>query len=91
MNTKIVPLLDYILILPTRIEEQSKTPSGIVLPTPQHKNSNQGTVLEVGEMVGRIKKGSKVIFRNFSFEIVETDDAKLLLIKEKDIMALVSD
>ena len=90
---KIIPLFDYLLILPTQVkDQQSKTESGIIIPNAPTKNANQGTILAVGEQITQnFSPGDKVIFRNFSFEIVDTDDGKLLLIKEKDIMAKVKE
>jgi len=93
MNTKIVPLFDYILVFPIQVKDhQDKTESGIIIPNAPTKNANQGTILAVGEQITQdFSVGDKVIFRNFSFEVVDTDDGKLLLIKEKDIMAKVKE
>ncbi len=90
MNTKIVPTLDFVLVIPNKIKpEQSKTESGIILPNAPQKNANEGIVLAVGPDVKTIKTGNKVIFRNFSFDIVDTEDGKLLMIKDKDIMGVI--
>ena len=90
MNTKIVPTLDFVLVIPNKSKGPDKTDSGIIIPNAPQKNANQGIVLAVGPDVKVIKVGNKVIFRNFSFDIVDTEDGKLLMIKDKDIMGVIS-
>ena len=90
------PLFDNILIRP--LSEESRTPSGIVLPDSVKEKPQVGEVMEVGP--GRqtdegklipvsIKKGQKVLYKKWGGNEVKVGTEEWMIIEEKDIMAVV--
>lgn len=96
MSEKIKPLFDYVLIKP--IEEETKTSSGIVIPDSAKEKPQRGKVVEVGpgkrvdgELVEMtIKKGDVVVYKNWGGREIKIDGEEHLLIKEEDLLAIVS-
>ena len=93
---KLRPLGDKILV--KRLEAESKTKSGIVLPDAAKEKPKRGTVLSVGD--GRrldngerapfnVKKGDEVIFASYAGTEVKVDDQELMIMSEDDILAVV--
>lgn len=89
MKHKFIPMFDSVLVLPDQVKDGYKTESGIVLPNDPKKNSNSGIVLAVGPNVKNVKVGDEVIFKRFAFDVIDTDDGKLIMVKEKDIIATI--
>ncbi len=95
-NKNLKPLFDNILIRP--LSEESRTPSGIVLPDSVKEKPQVGEVMEVGP--GRqtdegklipvsIKKGQKVLYKKWGGNEVKVGTEEWMIIEEKDIMAVV--
>jgi chaperonin GroES len=93
---KIRPLHDRVLI--RRMEEETKSAGGIVLPGSAAEKPNAGMVLATGK--GKIlesgdvrpmdvKVGDKVLFGQYSGTTVKVDGEELLMMREEDIMAVV--
>lgn len=93
---KIRPLHDRVLI--RRMEEETKSAGGIVLPGSAAEKPNSGMVLAAGK--GKIlesgdvrpmdvKVGDKVLFGQYSGSTVKVDGEELLMMREEDIMAVV--
>ena len=96
--TKLRPLGDRVVIQPTAREEMTK--SGIVLPDTAKEKPQEGTILAVGP--GRIlddgkreamdvKKGDKVLYAKYAGTEFKIDDDELLIVSQKDILAVVED
>jgi len=94
--TKLRPLGDRVVIKPTPREEMTK--SGIVLPDTAKEKPQEGSVLAVGP--GRIlddgtreqidvKKGQKVLYAKYAGTEFKVDDEDLLIVSQKDILAIV--
>ena len=90
------PLYDRVVI--RRVEEESKTAGGIVLPGSAAEKPSQGAVvaagagkaLENGETRAMsVKVGDTVIFGKFSGSEVKVDGETLLIMREDDILAVV--
>lgn len=81
------PLADKLVI--KRLEAESKTASGIVLPDTAKEKPEQGEVTAVGKDVKEVKKGDKVIFGKYSPTEIKVDGAEYLVIKEEDVLAIV--
>ena len=90
------PLHDRVLV--RRMEEETKTASGIVLPGSAAEKPNQGEVLAIGK--GRIlesgdvrpmdvKVGDKVLFGQYAGTTVKVNGEELLMMREEDIMGVV--
>jgi len=81
----IKPIQDYLLVQIARKEEQ--TTSGIVIPG-KKADELRGDVLEVGGKVKHVKKGDKIIYRRYCGDKVKLGSKTILLIQEKDILAI---
>jgi chaperonin GroES len=97
-TTKLRPLGDRVVIQPTAREEMTK--SGIVLPDTAKEKPQEGTVLSAGP--GRIlddgkreamdvKKGDKVLYAKYAGTEFKVEDDELLIVSQKDILAIVED
>lgn len=88
---KIIPLGENVLIKISEVEKVTK--SGIILPGKnESEKSHQGEVISVGD--GKktnkdIKPGVKVIFEKYEGSEVELDNKKCILIKSKNILAII--
>ena len=93
---KLRPLGDKILI--KRVEAESKTKSGIVLPDSAKEKPRRGKVISVGEgkrldngsraPIG-VKKGDEVIFTSYAGTEIKIDGEELMIMSEEDILAIV--
>ena len=97
-TTKLRPLGDRVVIQPTPREEMTK--SGIVLPDTAKEKPQEGSVLAVGP--GRIlddgkresidvKKGDSVLYAKYAGTEFKIDEEELLIVSQKDILAIVED
>ena len=93
---KIRPLHDRIVV--QRLEQETKTASGIVIPDQAAEKPDQGLVKAVGNgKVGDdgkvrpldVKVGDKVLFGKYSGQTVKVGDDELLVMREDDVMAVV--
>jgi chaperonin GroES len=93
---KLRPLGDKILI--KRVEAESKTKSGIVLPDTAKEKPKRGKILAVGD--GKrldngerapfgVKKGDEVIFASYAGTEIKLDGEELMIMSEEDILAVV--
>ncbi|MGH2271021.1 co-chaperone GroES [Anaerohalosphaeraceae bacterium U12dextr] len=90
------PLADKVIV--QRIEAESKTAGGIVLPDSAKEKPQRGKVIAVGE--GKlldngkrgemtVKKGQEVLFTSYAGTEVKIDGKEYLIMDESDIMAIV--
>ena len=90
MNIK--PLADRVLVKPAAAEE--KTVSGIIIPDTAKQKTLKGEVLAVGkgtkdeEMV--VKEGEQVLYGKYAGTEIEVDGEKLLIMRQSDILAILS-
>lgn len=93
---KIRPLHDRVVV--KRVEEETKTAGGIVLPGSAAEKPSQGEVLAVGP--GRVtengdvraldvKVGDKVIFGQYAGSTVKIDGQELLIMAESEIFGVL--
>jgi chaperonin GroES len=94
MNVR--PLHDRVVV--RRIEEEQKTPGGVIIPDTAKEKPMQGEVVAVGpgarnergEIVPLdVKPGDRVLFGKWSGTEVKLDGEELLIMKESDIMGVV--
>ena len=97
MATKFTPLHDRILV--RRVEEAETTRGGIIIPDSAKEKPSQGEVTAVGpggrDESGKlipidIKVGDRVLFGKWSGTEVKLDGEELLIMKESDIMGVLS-
>jgi chaperonin GroES len=93
---KIRPLGDKVLV--ERVEAESKTAGGIVLPDTAKEKPQRGKVVAVGEgkMLEngsrkeiQVKKGDLVLFTSYAGTEVKIDGKEYLIMDESDIMAVI--
>jgi chaperonin GroES len=81
-----------------RVEEDTKTKGGIIIPDTAQEKPMQGEVIAVGpgarDENGKIaaldvKKGDRVLFGKWSGTEVKIDGTEYLIMKESDIMGIV--
>ena len=97
-KTKLSPLGDRVVIQPTPREEMTK--SGIVLPDTAKEKPQEGKVLAIGP--GRmlddgkrepmdVKVGQKVLYAKYAGTEFKVEGEELLIVSQKDILAIVQD
>jgi len=93
---KFRPLHDRVVV--KRIEEESKTAGGIIIPDTAKEKPQQGEVIAVGpgarDEAGKInpldvKVGERVLFGKWSGSEVKIDGQDLLIMKESDILGIL--
>ena len=97
-RTKLQPLGDRVVVKP--LEREEMTRSGIVLPDTAKEKPQEGKVLAVGPGAlnddGKrnpmdVKVGQKVLFAKYAGTEFKIDDEDLLIVGQKDILAIVTD
>jgi chaperonin GroES len=90
------PLHDRVIV--KRLDQETKTASGIVIPDNAAEKPDQGEVLAVGpgkkddkgnSIVLDVKVGDRVLFGKYAGQGVKVDGQELLVMREEDIMAVV--
>ncbi|HEX2840387.1 co-chaperone GroES [Hyphomicrobium sp.] len=93
---KFRPLHDRVVV--KRVDNETKTAGGIIIPDTAAEKPQQGEVLAVGpgsrDETGKlvpldIKKGDKVLFGKWSGTEVKVDGTDVLIMKESDIMGVI--
>ncbi len=97
MATELRPLGNRVVVKP--IEQEERTPSGLVLPETAKEKPQEGEVLAVGpgewaedgktRIPVEVKVGDRVIFAKYAGTEVKVDGEKLLILRESDILAIV--
>lgn len=95
-SKSIKPLFDNVLIKP--LEEETKTPSGIVLPETAKEKPQIGMVMSIGaggidddgkKIPMVVKAGQKVMYKKWGGNEIKVDGEEWLLVEQKDILAIV--
>ena len=93
---KLRPLYDRIIV--KRLDQETKTSSGIVIPDAAAEKPDQGEVLAIGNGKSledgtvralTVKVGDRVLFGKYSGQAVKIDGEELLVMREYDVMAVV--
>src|SRR4026209_1169613 len=95
---KFRPLHDRVVV--RRVEEDTKTKGGIIIPDTAKEKPSQGEVIAVGpggrDESGKlipidVKVGDRVLFGKWSGTEVKIDVQDLLIMKESDVMGIVEE
>ena len=73
-------------IVARKEEPCTQTASGILLGQAKEKPA-YAVVEEVGPDVKTVKKGDKIVFKEYSTTNIELDDADYIIVKEDDVLA----
>lgn len=91
------PLHDRVIV--KRLDQETKTASGLIIPDAAAEKPDQGEILAVGN--GKVqengttrplevKVGDRVLFGKYSGQAVKVNGEELLVMREEDIMAVVA-
>lgn len=90
------PLHDRVIV--KRLDQETKTASGIVIPDSAAEKPDQGEIVAVGpgrrDADGKrvepdVKVGERVLFGKYAGQSVKVDGNELLVLREEDIVAVV--
>ncbi len=93
---KIRPLADKVLV--QRVEAESVTAGGIVLPDTAKEKPQRGKIISVGDgkllddgsrSKIQLKKGDSVLFTSYAGTEIKFDGKEYLIMSESDIMAII--
>jgi len=91
------PLHDRVIV--KRLDQETKTASGLIIPDAAAEKPDQGEVLAVGNgkvsedgkvRALEVKVGDRVLFGKYAGQAVKMDGQELLVMREEDIMAIVT-
>ena len=97
-RAKFRPLHDRVVV--KRIDAEAKSKGGIIIPDTAQEKPSQGEIVAVGpggrDENGKlipidIKTGDRVLFGKWSGTEVKLDGEELLIMKESDIMGVLTD
>lgn len=94
---KLTPLGDRVVL--KQLEAEETTKSGIVLPGQSKEKPQQAEVIAVGpggmvdgkEVKMEVKVGDQVIFSKYSGTEVKLDEEEYIIVRQNDILAVVTD
>jgi chaperonin GroES len=94
---KLKPLGSRVVI--KALEREEMTKSGIVLPDTAKEKPQEGKVLSVGpgdrhpdtgqRIPVELKEGDRVLFQKYAGTEFKLDDEELLILSEKDVLAVI--
>ena len=94
---KFTPLHDRVLV--RRIEGDEKTAGGLIIPDNAKEKPSEGEVIAVGagardddgdRVAMDVKAGDKILFGKWSGTEIKLDGEELLIMKESDILGVLS-
>jgi chaperonin GroES len=94
---KVKPLQDRILI--KRVEEENKTRGGIIIPDSAKEKPQEGLVVAVGpgkvadsgtRVECEVKVGDRILFGKYSGTDIKVDGVEHLIMREDDILAVIT-
>lgn len=94
---QVKPLADRVLVKPIEMAEVKK--GGIIIPDTAKEKPQEGQIVEVGpgrttedgkKVPMEVKKGDTVLYGKYSGSEVHVDDDDYLIMRESDILAIVS-
>ena len=93
----LTPLHDRVLV--ERVEGDEKTTGGLIIPESAKEKPAEGMIIAVGEGARKdsgelipmaVKKGDKILFGKWSGTEVTVDGKELLMMKESDVLGIIS-
>jgi chaperonin GroES len=93
---KVRPLHDRVIV--KRVEEESKTKGGIIIPDTAKEKPVEGKVIAVGDgkladdgkkIPLQVKAGAKILFGKYAGTEIQIDGEEHLIMREDDIIAVI--
>jgi chaperonin GroES len=90
------PLHDRVIV--KRIEEEERSPGGIIIPDTAKEKPIQGQIMAVGTgkvldngtvIPMQVKKGDKILFGKYAGTEVKIEGQELLIMREDDILGII--
>ena len=97
MALKIRPLHDRVVV--KRLENETKTASGLVIPDNAAEKPDQGEVIAVGPgkrgddgklIAPDVKAGDRILFGKYAGSTVKIDGDEVLVLREEDILGVLA-
>lgn len=85
MSTPLTPLADRIVAV--REESQTKTAAGLYLPDSAKEKPSVAVVEAVGPDVKAVKKGDRIVYKQYSVTELKVATQEYLIVKEEDVLA----
>ena len=91
------PLHDRVLV--RRVQSEEKTKGGLIIPDTAKEKPAEGEIVAVGEgarkdsgelIAPSVKVGDRILFGKWSGTEVTLDGVEMLIMKESDIMGIIS-
>ncbi|MDE1010050.1 MAG: co-chaperone GroES [Paraburkholderia fungorum] len=91
------PLHDRLIV--KRLDQETRTASGIVIPESAAEKPDQGEVIAIGpgkrdndgkRIEPDLKVGERVLFGKYAGQSVKVDGNELLVLREEDVVAVVT-
>jgi chaperonin GroES len=98
MSLSLKPLGNRVVVEP--VEQEEVTAGGIVLPETAKEKPQKGTILAVGpgdrDEAGKripldVSVGDTILFAKYSGTEIKVESKKLLILRESDILAIVTE
>ena len=87
MSHALTPLADRVIAVSEKTA--SRTASGLYLPESAKEKAIVAVVEAVGPDVKSLKKGDRIIYKEYSTSEIKVDDKEYLILKEEDVLAKV--
>ncbi len=97
MATTIKPLHDRVIV--KRIEENTTTSGGIIIPDSAKEKPQEGEIIAVGEGKYKedgtrqtldVKEGDRVLFGKYSGSEITLDNEEFLMMREDEILGIIN-
>lgn len=85
MASPLKPLGDRVVAV--REETSNKTASGLYLPENAKEKSMIAKVEAVGPEVKTLKKGDRIVYKEYSTTELKVESTEYILVKEEDVLA----
>ena len=95
-STKVSPLADRVVVKP--LEETEQMRGGLYIPDTAKEKPQQGEVVAVGpgktedgkRIAPEVKEGDRVLYGKYSGTEVTVADEQYLILRESDVLAIIS-
>jgi chaperonin GroES len=88
MSASITPLADRVVAV--RDAAETKTASGLYLPSNAKEKPAFATVEAVGPEVSGLKKGDRIVYKEYATTELTVGGTEYLIVKEEDVLAKLS-
>ncbi|MBP7760748.1 co-chaperone GroES [Candidatus Saccharibacteria bacterium] len=88
MSQPLTPLADRVIA--TREEAATRTASGLYLPDSAKEKAIVAVVEAVGPEVKSLKKGDRIVYKEYTTTEIKVDNKEYLIVKEEDVLATVT-